>query len=158
MKSLITYSSQSGNTSKLAKEIFNELKGEKDIFPIDETPSSESYDLIAIGFWFQAGKPDPKSVEYLSKLNIDSKVFLFATHGAAKNSEHVKNALDYAKALTNGAEIAGTFTCQGEVNPKVLEKIKQKPEPPVWINDADKAVGHPDQKDLDDLKQMIKQL
>ena len=87
-----------------------------------------------------------------------SKVFLFASHGAAKNSDHVKNAVEYAVNLTNGAQISGIFTCQGEINPKVLEKIKQKAEPPVWIKDADAAVGHPDENDFKDLINIINKL
>ena len=151
MKSLITYSSQTGNTLKLAKTIHEKLKGEKEIFPMDQAPSNTDYDLVAVGFWLQAGKPDPKAMEYLSKCTRSSRLFLFATHGAAKDSDHVKNAMDYAVGLANGAKIAGVFTCQGEVNPKVLEKVKQKPEPPVWIKDADAAPGHPDEKDIQEL-------
>ena len=157
MKLLIVYSSQTENTKKLADTIYESLDGEKDIFPVDEAPSTEGYDLTAVGFWLMGGKPDPKTSEYLAKVGKGDRLFLFATHGAAKGSDHVKNAMDQAIALT-GAEIAGIFTCQGEVNPKVLEKVKQKPEPPVWIGDADHAVGHPDEDDLSALKQMITQL
>ena len=155
MKSLIVYSSQTENTKKLADLIFKNLEGEKEIFPVDQAPSPEGYDLIAVGFWLMAGKPDPKSSEYLAKLKKGQNLFLFATHGAAKGSDHVKNAIDNAIGLSNNAEIKGTFTCQGEVNPKVLEKVKQKPEPPVWLNDADDAVSHPNEDDLSELKQMI---
>lgn len=158
MKSLIVYSSQTGNTLKLAKIIYDELKGEKKMFSIDEAPSPEGYDLVAVGFWFQGGKPDPKAVAYLSKCSKPSRIFLFSTHGAAKDSAHVKSAMDYAVGLTNGSIIAGMFTCQGEVNPKVLEKVKQKPEPPVWINDAGHAVGHPDEADLSALRQAVSNL
>jgi len=158
MKSLIVYSSQSENTKKLADAIYKNLDGGKDIFPVDEAPSTEGYDLTFVGFWLMAGKPDPKSSEYLEKTGKDDRLFFFATHGAAAGSDHVKNAVNQATGLTNGSEIAGVFTCQGEVNPNVLEKVKQKPEPPVWINDADAAVGHPDEKDIAALIQAIKGL
>lgn len=159
MKSLILYSSQSGNTLKLAKAIYDNIEGEKDIFPIDEAPSfGVNYDLVAIGFWLQAGKPDPKTIDFLGKCNQEAKVFLFATHGAAKGSDHAAAAMDYAAGLVNGAEIIGSFSCQGEVNPKVLEKIKQKDTPPPWIKDADSAVGHPDDADIEALVNIVKQL
>ncbi len=158
MKSLIVYSSQTENTKKLADTIYDTLEGEKDIFTVDEAPSSEGYDLIAVGFWLMAGKPDPKTSEYLAKVGKGARLFLFATHGAKAGSDHVKNAINHARGLTNDADIAGVFTCQGEVNPKVLEKVKQKPEPPVWLSDADQAVGHPNEDDLSALKQTITQL
>jgi flavodoxin I len=159
MKSLILYSSQSGNTMKLAKAVYDSIEGEKDIYPIDEAPSLDvNYDLVAVGFWLQAGKPDPKTIAFLEKFNRESKMFLFATHGAAKGSDHAGAAMDYAAGLVKSAQIIGTFSCQGEVNPKALEKIKQKQNPPPWIKDADKAVGHPDASDLDDLVATLKTL
>jgi len=158
MKSLITYSSKTGNTLKLANAIYDKIEGEKKIAPMEEAPLAADFDLVAVGFWLQAGKPDPKAVEYLSKCTKDSRLFLFASHGAASDSEHVKKAVDHAVSLTNGAEIAGIFTCQGEVNPKVLEKIKQKTTPPVWLGDADQAVGHPNEDDLAALTKAVSQL
>ncbi len=156
MKALVVYSSQTGNTKKLAEALYETLSCEKEIFPVAEAPDPSSYDLVALGFWFQAGKPDPKSAEYMAKVK-DNKVFLFATHGAAVGSDHVKGALDQARELVPEAEVIGSFTCQGEVNPKVLEKVKAKRTPPPWIGDADDAVGHPNQNDLNELKQAFKQ-
>ena len=158
MKSLIVYSSQTENTKKLANVIYENLEGEKDICSVDQALSLEGYDRLFIGFWFQAGKPDPKTLEFLEKADKGLKIFLFATHGAAKGSDHVENAVNYARNLLKNAYITGVFTCQGEVNPKVLEKVKQKPEPPVWIGDADDAVGHPNEEDCLALKKIIGEL
>lgn len=55
------------------------------------------------------------------------------------------------------AEILGTFNCQGEVNPKILEKASAKASPPVWLKDAPDAKGHPDDKDLDALSNAVNQ-
>jgi len=158
MKSLIVYSSQTENTKKLASVIYENLEGEKDICSVDQALSLEGYDRLFIGFWFQAGKPDPKTLEFLEKADKGLKIFLFATHGAAKGSDHVENAVNYARNLLKNAYITGVFTCQGEVNPKVLAKVKQKPEPPVWIGDADDAVGHPNDEDCLALKKIIAEL
>jgi len=157
MKSLIVYSSQSGNTKKLAEALFEALTGEKEIYPIDEAPEPDGYDFIALGFWLMAGKPDPKSAKYLEKIGT-AKLFLFATHGAGKGSDHAKNAMAQAKNLAPGATIVGLYECQGEVNPKILEKVKAKPEPLPWIGDADDAVGHPDESDINELKNIVSAL
>ena len=158
MKSLVVYSSQSENTKKLADVVYENLDGEKDIFPVEDAPLIKEYDFIAVGFWLMAGKPDPTSAQFLEKLGKDDKVFLFATHGAKKGSDHVQNAVNNAIGLTGNADITGSFTCQGKVNPKVLEKVKQKPQPPVWIDDADGAVGHPNQDDFLALKKIVTEL
>jgi len=158
MKSLIIYSSQTGNTKKLADAVYQNLSGEKDIYDIDEAPDPNQYDFVAIGFWLMAGKPDPKSQEYLKRIKADQSVFLFATHGAAAESDHAKKAMDYAKTLIPKGIMKEQFSCQGEVNPKVMEKIKAKENPPEWIGDAPEGKGHPDKGDFDSLKKIIKAL
>ncbi len=157
MKSLVVYSSQSGNTKKLAETVYDALPEEKAIYPVEEAPDPSGYDLVAVGFWFKAGNPDPKSSEYLKKVK-GTKLFLFATHGAAAGSAHAQKGLEAAKALAEGAEIVGTFSCQGAVNPGLLEKVKARPNPPEWIGDADSAVGHPDEGDLENVKKAIKNI
>lgn len=157
MKSLVLYSSQSGNTQTLAKALYDSLEGEKELCAIDQAPSGDlDYDLVAVGFWLQAGKPDPKTDAYLKACKMNAKVFLFATHGAAKGSDHARGAMEYAVSLVNGATVIGTYSCQGEVNPKVLEKIKQKDSPPPWLHEADDAVGHPDDTDIAELIAALK--
>ena len=156
MKSLIVYASQSGNTKKLAMALYANLKGEKTIHPVDQAPDPNGYDLVLVGFWLQAGKPEPKTAEFLKRLD-KTPVFLFATHGAAPDSEHAANAMAFAASLAAPAKITGSFSCQGEVNPRVLEKVKAKPEPPAWIDDAPSAVGHPDQQDIDAFLKAFKQ-
>lgn len=155
MRSLVVYSSQTGNTKKLAEAVYEALSGEKEIYPITDAPVPDNYDFIAVGFWLQAGKPDPKTSEYLPKINSGQRLFLYATHGAAAGSNHAKTAMEHAKSLAPSADITGTFSCQGEVNPKVLEKVSAKPEPPVWLKDAPAAAGHPDDADIEDLKKVL---
>ncbi len=157
MNSLIVYSSQSGNTQKLARAVYESLTGPKEMYAVAEAPDPADYDFVALGFWLQAGKPDPKSAEYLGKVG-KKPLFLFATHGAAAGSDHARNAMDLARSLASEADVLGTYSCQGEVNPKVLEKAKNKPEPPVWIADAPNASGHPDEADIEVLKHQIAQL
>ena len=155
MKSLVLYSSQSGNTKKLADTVYATLPEPKEIFSLDNAPESlADFDLITLGFWFQGGNPDAKSQEYLPAIG-DKKLFLFASHGAAPGSEHVKKGMNAARQAASASKIVGTFSCQGEVNPKVIETAKKKPEPPPWIADAPKAQGHPNQEDLASLMENV---
>jgi len=158
MKSLVVYSSQTGNTKKIAEAVFETLDSEKEIFSIDQAPDPSGYDFIALGFWLMAGKPDPKAQEYLPKINSGQSLFLFATHGARSDSDHVKNAVNFAKSLVSKAEFAGSFTCQGELSSKIKEKIRSKPAPPPWLEDAPPADGHPDDADIAALKKVLGKL
>ncbi|MFH1985169.1 MAG: flavodoxin family protein [Pseudomonadota bacterium] len=151
MKTLVVYSSQTGNTKKLAETVADTLNGEVSVCHISKAPAPDGFDLVALGFWLQGGKPDPKSTEYLAGIGT-SRLFLFATHGAAADSAHAAGAMAQAKAMAPAAQILGTFNCPGAVNPAVLEKVRKKDPQPPWIGDAPAAVGHPDQADLARLK------
>jgi flavodoxin I len=157
MKTLVVYSSQSGNTRKLADAVFDFIDAEKEIYPVDGAPEPSGYDSVAVGFWLKAGKPDPLSLEFFSKIKAQ-KLFLFATHGAATGSAHAEGAMSHARILVPEAKVLGTFSCQGEVNPEVLERVSKKPEPPVWLKDAPHAEGHPNRNDLHELKKVLEKV
>ncbi len=158
MKTLIVYSSQTGNTRKLADKIYDTLDGVTDIISVEQDPDPAGYDLVAVGFWYMGGKPDPKSQKFLSKIGSGTKVFLFATHGAGRDSEHAKNGILAAVNLVKEAEVVGAFSCQGEVNPDILEKVSQRPQPPEWLPEAPLAIGHPNESDFVELVQMLKKI
>jgi flavodoxin I len=133
VKSLAIYSSQSGDTKKLADAVCESLKGEGEIYPIADAPELINYDSFAVGFWLKAVKPDPETLEYLPKIGNNKKVFLFAAHGTTPGSDHAQAAMIYAIELIPAAEIVGRYNCRGEVNPKIIERIYAKPELPAWI-------------------------
>jgi flavodoxin len=151
------YSSQTGNTRKLAKAVYEVLTGEKALYPVDEAPDPAGYDLIALGFWFMQGKPDPKASEYLGRVE-KQPLFLFATHGAGAGSDHAIHGMALAKSLAPESDIRGSYSCQGEVNPKILEKASKKPEPPMWLADAPDAIGHPNSADIEALNYQLAEL
>jgi len=148
MKQLVAYSSQGGNTKKLAEFIFSRLAGDKEIKPVADAPDPADYDVVAVGFWFKSGGPDPESQEYLKKCKGAGKIFLFATHGAAAGSELAEIGMNRARELTAGMQIAGSFSCPGEVSAKVLETAANKDPQPPWLKDAAAAKGHPNNDDL----------
>ena len=104
-----------------------------------------------------SGKPDPKSSEYLGKIG-KKPLFLFATHGAGVGSDHAIKGMELAKSLASDSDIRGTYSCQGEVNPQILEKASKKPEPPVWLADAPDAKGHPNDADIEVLSHQLAEL
>ncbi len=156
MKALVVYSSQTGNTEKLAKAVQDALPGGTECLPVDQAPEPAGYDFVAVGFWFKAGQPDPKSAEYLQKIQ-GAKVFLFATHGAAADSSHAATGMATARELAAGGNVAGHFNCPGEVNAKHLEMVNAKPTPPPWAKDAPAAAGRPDASDLAAVQQAVQE-
>lgn len=153
MKTLTVYSSQGGNTKKLAEEVFKQLPEEKNFAPVAEAADPSGYDVVCVGFWLKGGQPDPAAQEYLKKCT--GKVFLFATHGAAPGSDHAKMGMNKAAELAAGATVAGTFSCQGEVAQKVMETAANKSPQPPWLADAPAAKGHPNGDDFMQLSEAM---
>ncbi|HER63471.1 MAG TPA: flavodoxin family protein [Desulfobacteraceae bacterium] len=148
MKQLVAYSSQGGNTRKLAEAAFSRLSGEKDIFPVAQAPDPSGYDLVIMAFWFKGGQPDQDSQEYLRKCAGGTRVFLIGCHGSAPDSNHARMGMNKAKELASGANIVGSFDCQGEVPQNVLDSAANKDPQPDWLQDAHSAQGHPNNEDI----------
>lgn len=159
MKSLVIYSSRSGNTKKLAQAVHNALSGEKELVPITEVPSLDAdYDFIALGFPVMAGKVEPRAKKFLSRFDKNAKLFLFMTHGSLKGSKLVRNVMKQALDCVKDAEVTGVFTCQGEVDARVVNKLKRGSKPLPWLEEATMAKGHPDAADINALVEMIGRL
>jgi len=158
MKSLVVYSSKSGNTRKLAEAVYEYLEGEKTIVAIADAPDPSEYTFVAVGFWLMAGQPDPESQAFLARLKEGQDVYLFATHGAAAGSDHAENAMKKAKEIAARAHLLATFSCPGEVSPQVIEKAAQKNPQPAWLADAPAAKGHPNANDLKMVVRMLEVL
>lgn len=154
MKAIVAYSSRTGNTERLARTAQDVLGAGTLLTPVDSAPDPGDAELVAVGFWLKAGEPDPGAAAYLQKVGR-RKLFLFATHGAAVDSDHARNALNVARSLAGSARIVGTFSCQGEVEPGFLEKAMAKTPRPPWVDAAVHAVGHPNTADLDRLREIL---
>lgn len=77
MKSLVVYSSQSGNTKKLAPAVYEFIADPKDMSAAGEAPDPAGYDLIALDFWLQGGKPDFKSEAYIGSKSREQSESIF---------------------------------------------------------------------------------
>ena len=150
----VIYSSTTGNTKAIAEEIAGASGGE--IFLVQDAPTDLSaYDVVALGYWLRRGAPDPKMLALLPKIEGKDVVF-FQTHGTDPGSEHAVTAFARAGYML-GADcyIAGTFSCQGKLNPKIVEKRKKEAaaeDDPHAGKKAQarwqRAASHPDAEDL----------
>ena len=158
MKVLVAYYSETGNTEKIARAIYENIeKVDKQLLPIQEIADVEEYDLIFCGFPVQASSVPAKFELFLKKLPKEKKVAFFATHGSLRDGQLALTAFEYAASLV-AAQVIGTFGCRGEVKPGLLEALMSKPEHKAWAEEAQSAATHPDEADLEDGKQFAKQM
>lgn len=154
MNILLTYSSLTGNTRKVAEAMAQVLPGTEAV-SIRQAPDPAAFDLIAHGFWVRKGKPDRASLTWLAKIH-GRGVLLFGTLGAWPDSDHARRCADYAAAMLtqNGNRVLGVFLCQGKVNPGLRERLPVRvrqthPMTPERLQRHAEAARHPDKADMD---------
>lgn len=152
MKALVAYYSESGNTEKLAKAIYEGMTvSDKDIGTIaDVNPSG--YDVVFIGFPVQASSVPGKVEKFIKSIPEGKKLAFFVTHGSLRGGQLAISALYYAFSLALKMTVLGTFGCRGQVKESIIESLLKKPEHKAWAMEAQSAVGHPDDADLEDGK------
>lgn len=127
MKTLLVYSSRTGNTRTVAQAIAEILPGCQE-YAVESAPSSEGFDLVAVGYWVDKGMPDAAAKAYLEGIQ-HSTVALFGTLGAWPDSDHARECREGGEALLadpeRGNRVLGTFLCQGKVDPRVVEMMQK---------------------------------
>jgi flavodoxin len=151
MRVLVTYYSETGNTEKLAKAIYEGVeKAEKEMAPISEVGNLEDYDLIFCGFPVQSSSVPKKVEPILKSIPEGKKLAIFATHGSLRGGQLATTAFEYAMSLAAKAKLIGTFGSRGKVKTSLIEALMKRPEHKAWAEEAQSAVTHPDGADLAD--------
>ena len=159
MKVLVTYYSQTGNTEKLARAIYDAIHVGKELLPVQDVKTTKGYDIIFVGFPVQAHSVPPAVVPFFKKLAAGQKIALFCTHGSQRGGQLPKQAVEHAMSLASRATVLGTFGVRGTVDPKVIDALKKRgPEHQAWGGEALGAIGHPDAADLADGKEFAQQM
>jgi len=123
VKTLVTYVSQTGNTKKVAEAIHGELEPGAELKELGEVESLDGYELAFVGFPINAFGPNPAAKEFLEKNAAGSRLAIFITHGAPEDSEDVPGWLGKCREAAGGADIVGTFNCQGEVAQAIIDYL-----------------------------------
>lgn len=154
MKILVTYSTKTGNTKKIAEQIHKALDN-SELFDISEVKNLD-YDLIVVGTWIDKATADLKALEFIKTIK-DKKVAFFFTLGAYSDSNHAQDCIKNIKNLfeENNNTVLGHYHCQGAIDPKLIEFMKAKfpighPHGPTpeRIQRWKDASTHPDENDL----------
>ena len=121
MKSIVIYSSLTGNTKQVAEAITSVLPADTLCVSMKELPPDvSSYDLVFAGFWVDKGTANKEARDVLGILH-NPHIALFATAGVPPQMAHAKESLiNAANCLPDGIEPVGTFICQGKLDPKVI--------------------------------------
>ncbi len=164
MKSLIVYSSKTGNTRKVAEAILSVLPEGTEIYPVESAPAPDAYDFVAVGYWVDKGTANAEMAAYMPKIS-GKKVGVFFTLGAFPNSPHAQDSFDNGvKLLGEGCEVVAKYWCQGAIDPKLTAWMSKLPEGhphapnPERLHRWAEAAKHPDAEDLEAAKAAFRNL
>ena len=172
MKYAVIYESATGNTKLLAEAVRTELGVEKcvcfaAVSEIEENMEEKikEANVFFLGFWTDKGDCSEKMGKYMETL-CGRKVFLFGTAGFGGAEAYFAQILSRVSAhLGEGSMIAGSYMCQGRMPESVrrryesmLEKNPGDEKIQAMIENFDRALAHPDEKDTERLRQKVKEL
>lgn len=164
MKTLIVYSSKTGNTKKVAEGILEVLPKDTVIASVEEDVDPSEFDVVLVGFWVDRGIADAKAKKYIEKIK-GKKVGIFGTLGAYPESEHGKQSIINTKELLEPQnEVIAEFLCQGKIDPKLIEMFESLPldHPHGMTEERRKrhkdASSHPDEHDIKKAQEIFKEI
>jgi len=158
MKVLIAYFSQTGNTEKIAKVLYDEASQENDVemIKIEEVDPVKlsGYDFIFIGSPIHAANIANDVKGFLEKLPESSgtKLAGFITHAGPAYPQQQLNLMSQpfkdaceAKAM----EYKGCFNCQGYLADFMHDAVQkmQKVDDETWAEKVKQMTGHPNDED-----------
>ncbi|HBE9443636.1 flavodoxin [Clostridioides difficile] len=159
MKSLILYSSLTGNTKKIACSIYEAIQGKKEIKNIselvDDSIDYENYDIVFLGYWVDKGICDKNSKQVLENIH-NKKIALFGTMGASTKGSYGASIIEKIESIIpKDNEILGSFICQGKIaeglKVKYKEMLKLSPDNEhirQQLNNHEESQSHPDEQEI----------
>ncbi len=163
MNYLVIYSSRTGNTEKIAMEIFEALPGKsKDIQRVEEhSGEAETY---FVGFWNDKGICGGEIMDFLEGLH-GKQVAIFGTCGMGEDPEYCRQVSKRVEALIpEDNRYLGSFLCSGKMVPQVLERYRmmQRQRDSVeirrMIHSCEEAMLHPDSRDLANARTFVEEI
>ncbi len=125
MKILIAYSSNTGNTKKIADAMYEECT-KADFLNIKDVKEFESYDLIILGGWIDKGTFNNEVIERLDEIKNKNVVFFF-TLGKRPTDMHAYRCVqNIKKSLTkNNNNVLGHYHCMGQISKQLRDKMSE---------------------------------
>ena len=158
MSYAIVYSSRTGNTALLAKTIREILGEETCVYFGPPAPQALAAETIYAGFWTDRGTCDEEMAQFLQSLT-DQSVFLFGTAGFGGAPAYYDQILERVQANLKGSvRLMGRYMCQGQMPQAVrtrYEGMEDSPRRTAMLENFDRALGHPDARDLEQLRRAV---
>ncbi|EFS21685.1 hypothetical protein FSBG_01182 [Fusobacterium gonidiaformans 3-1-5R] len=156
MKTVIIYSSLTGNTKKVCEVAYEHLQDEKQLIKVEDkdTVDWSTVENVIIGYWVDKGTADAKTRKFLSKLK-DKNLYFIGTLGESPTSFHGQKCIkNVTKLCEKDNQFKGGVLVRGKVSDDLKQKMDKFP-----LNIVHKFVpnmkqivldaeGHPNEEDF----------
>lgn len=155
MNTKVFYVSSTGNTAKIAQELFRALpSSNKDIERLEHAMGKYDADCYFLGFWANRGTANVEVLDFISGLH-HKKVAFFGTCGMGNDPAYYSQIEHQVLAfLPEDNEFFGSFFCQGKMPMQVRQKYEQmlkgshSQAAEKFIQNFDHALFHPSSEDV----------
>ena len=157
MKTLVAYSSLTGNTKMVAESVYEIIEGEKEIISLNEISKVDvdTFDRIIVGYWVDKGSADARAKKFIKSIK-NKEIAYIGTLGADPLSDHGNTVRERVNKLClENNRLLGGFLCRGKIDPKLVEKMGKfplklvHPLTPERLKRIEDAKPHPNKEDLE---------
>lgn len=128
MKTLVAYSSITGNTKKIAEVITQAIGEGAHLEDILQKPETDLYDLIILGFWIDRARVNQDMAEFMSHIKDKYLAFFFTQVGWPYGPTAKRIIAQTSQKLVESNNILlGDFHCQGRMNPAIIKMARRLP-------------------------------
>lgn len=160
MSYAIVYSSHTGNTALLAQAIRETLPQQECLYFGTPDPKALAAETIYVGFWTDKGTCDESTAGFLQSLT-NQRIFLFGTAGFGGAPAYFQQILGRVQEKIGAqVQVIGTYMCQGKMPQGVrtrYEAMEDSPRRTAMLENFDRALSHPDPRDLELLRAAVQQ-
>ena len=129
MKTLIIYSSETGNTKMVCEKAFEYINGEKLIISIKEKDNVnlDEFDNIIVGTWIDKANANTEAKKFINTLT-NKNIYFIGSLAASLTSEHAKKCFNNLTKLCSKKNnfVDGVLT-RGKVAKDLQEKFTKFP-------------------------------
>mgnify|MGYP000847191079 FL=1 len=129
MKTLIIYSSDTGNTKLVCEKAYEYLKGEKEIISVKEKEkiNLNNFDNIIVGTWIDKASANLEAKKFINSLE-NKKIYFIGTLAASLTSEHAKKChKNLTKLCSKKNNFVDGVLARGRVSDDLKEKFEKFP-------------------------------
>ena len=153
-KYLVVYASETGNTERVAKEIYLAIHSEeKELLQIRNWNGQSDGDIYFIGFWVNHSSCSIEIMDLLMSLH-GKTVALFCTCGMGDSLAYHKLLENQILAfLPSDNRYMGAFFCRGKMSPEIRQNYNsfRGDKAATWeklMQEYEASSTHPDNRDL----------